>query len=314
MEVIRPSPLAIPITFLDNPTTQDSVYLENKLGEGKYNVYEVYSPTYKTSYALKVFPKSPQGITDYRAEKLTFHLNHPNVIHQVPIICHSSDFSALLTEFATYGDFFEIVTSGILATEKLIRSYFHQLVAGLDYLHSQNIAHLDLKLDNLTIGADCLLKIIDFDQAQCIQDNFTDSVGTKGFRAPELRLKTCSNLAAADIFSIGVILYACKVKQLPFKEREDPEKKDVSCYETYIEKKAEFWQTNAKLQNDDKFFSEDFIELIDGMVHQDPAKRLTLKEIKESKWYNGEAFSTEEMAAELIGPLEELKSKRKAGK
>jgi len=311
MEVIRPSPLAIPITFLDNPTTQDSVYLENKLGEGKYHVYEVYSPTYKTRYALKVFPKSPLGITHYRAEKLTFHLNHPNVIHQVPIICHSSDFSALLTEFATYGDFFEIVTSGILNSEKLIRSYFHQIVAGLEYLHSQNIAHLDLKLDNLTIGADFLLKIIDFDQAQCLQDHFTESVGTKGFRAPEIRNKTCSNLAAADIFSIGVILYACKVKQLPFKEKEDPEKIDVSCYETYAEQKPLFWKTNAKYQNNENFFSEDFIELIDGMVHEDPRKRMTLQEIKDSKWYNGPVFNAEELANEVKYELEELKNKRK---
>ncbi len=50
------------------------------------------------------------------------------------------------------------------------------------------------------------------------------------------------------------------------------------------------------------------------MVHEDPAKRMTLKEIQGSKWYNGEVFNTEEIAVELIGAFEELRNKRKAGK
>jgi len=56
-------------------------------------------------------------------------------------------------EMAPYGDLTSLMLSSkIISDEKLVRSMFHQLISGIEYLHSQNIAHLDIKLDNLMIG------------------------------------------------------------------------------------------------------------------------------------------------------------------
>jgi len=56
---------------------------------------------------------------------------------------------------APYGDLTSLMLSNkVISDEKLVRSMFHQLISGIEYLHSQSIAHLDLKLDNLMIGDD----------------------------------------------------------------------------------------------------------------------------------------------------------------
>ena len=60
------------------------------------------------------------------------------------------------------------------------------------------------------LGSNYLLKIIDFDQAQPISENWMTSGGTKGHRAPEVRTGDCKDLVAADIFSAGIILFAFK--------------------------------------------------------------------------------------------------------
>ena len=297
--------MEIPVTFIDEPTTRGSLVLGNKIGEGKFDVYEVFSSLDSTKYALKIFPKDQHAISHYMKEKLTFYLNHSNIIKQVPIICHRNDFSVLLFEFASYGDFYEIVTKNILNKEILARTYFQQLIKGIEYLHSQGLAHLDLKLDNLMLGSDFLLKIIDFDHAQNISDKTANTVGSKAYRAPEIRNLTCNNLRAADVYSAGVILFAFMAVKFPFLENEDPEGKDVRCYSTYVKDKKAFWA----LQNKTSYFGQDFIDLIDGMVHEDQNKRFTIKDIKGSKWYNGPALDIKSLKNEMEMRMGTIKRK-----
>ncbi|KAF8263659.1 kinase-like domain-containing protein, partial [Lactarius quietus] len=63
------------------------------------------------------------------------------------------------------------------------------LIEGLAYLHEHNIAHRDIKPDNLVCDSNCRLQIIDFDVALQVQDEntLTDKYrGTKGWTAPEM--------------------------------------------------------------------------------------------------------------------------------
>eukprot|EP00330_Aristerostoma_sp_ATCC50986_P013981 CAMPEP_0114582114 /NCGR_PEP_ID=MMETSP0125-20121206/6150_1 /TAXON_ID=485358 ORGANISM="Aristerostoma sp., Strain ATCC 50986" /NCGR_SAMPLE_ID=MMETSP0125 /ASSEMBLY_ACC=CAM_ASM_000245 /LENGTH=76 /DNA_ID=CAMNT_0001774853 /DNA_START=343 /DNA_END=573 /DNA_ORIENTATION=+ len=65
--------------------------------------------------------------------------------------------SALLMEYAPYGDFFDLVlTDKIIKPEDdaLIRTYFHQLINGVEAIHSSQVYHLDIKLENVLLGSD----------------------------------------------------------------------------------------------------------------------------------------------------------------
>jgi len=291
--------MQISITYADGSRMTDSLKVTKQLGQGKLSVYEVFSSVRQTSYALKVFPKTKFGITQYSKEKLMFSLKHPNIIQRIPINCHDERFYPLLTEYAKHGDFFDLVTKGYLTTDVIARTYFQQLVSGMEYIHSQGIAHLDFKLDNLMLSEDFQLKIIDFDQAQPLKDSMITSGGTVNYRAPEVKEGTCSHMSAADIFSAGVILFTMIARQFPFTEKEDATNTDVNCYTTFVHNNKAFWAGKMKQRGGKHAFTQDFMELINGMWDPNPSTRFTLKQIKASKWFQGAALDDENLRQQM---------------
>lgn len=284
--------MEICLSFPEDPDILDYVQVKKKIGEGKFNVYQVYSQTHKAFYALKAIPKTKHGVAQYNKSKLMFHLNHPNIIQSIPITCQHDKINVVLTEYIPYGNFHDIVSKEMIDSEILARTYFRQLIEGLEYIHLKGIAHLDLKLDNLMLGSNFQLKIIDFDQAQPIKDEYLTSGGTKDFRAPEVINGECNDLTALDIYSAGIILFTFKVRELPFCEvhGENP-----GGYDYYVNDKSYYWKFKGQLRKERNFFSHDFIELVNGMIHEDVSKRFKIKHIKESKWYKGPVLSLESL-------------------
>jgi len=67
-------------------------------------------------------------------------------------------------ELAPNGTFLDVVNNHYLGEdEKLVRTYFRQLVDAVDYMHTNGVYHMDVKTDNLLIGKDMSLKLADFD-------------------------------------------------------------------------------------------------------------------------------------------------------
>ena len=61
--------------------------------------------------------------------------------------------------------------------------------AGLEFLHSKNIIHRDLKLGNVLLTSSGAVKIADFGVSRQLESSadFADTfVGTQGFLAPEV--------------------------------------------------------------------------------------------------------------------------------
>lgn len=259
-----------------------------KIADGKFKVYKLYSAAQEAYFALKVFPKTANGFNHYKREKILAELIHPYIIQYIATQYNNNTFYSAMTEFAGHGDFFEIVTSGKLDSQILVRTYFHQLIDGIEYIQSKGFVHLDLKLENLMLGSDFTLKIIDFDQAQSTTDIVFTSGGTNKYRAPELMTGTTKNIRAADIYSAGIVLYTMLVKEFPFHEVEvkDREQVDTWYYDRYITKNDEFWNDKIQRFKDEDYFTSDFIELTNGMLERDPMKRMTITNIKESEWYN----------------------------
>jgi len=278
----------------------ESLIIQNKIGRGKFGVYHSIIEKLNQNFALKAFPKDDFSTKQYQKELCLAELNHENIIKYIPIICHKPEFNFILTEYAPYGDFFDLVQNQEIDDEILIRSYFHQLIEGLEYIHSRGLAHLDLKLENLMLGEDFLLKIIDFDQAQKITDKEITSGGTVGYRAPEVKNGRCKDFQAADIYSAGVILFALKSKEYPFVEI----KEKVVFYDMFMYDNKLFWKTKAERKGDKNFFSEKFKSLLNGILIKDPSKRMTIPEIKASKWYNGPIFDKKVLQ-------EKMKNKRR---
>lgn len=212
--------------------------------------------------------------------------------------------SSILLEYAPYGDFYTIIKNKKLPiNEKITRTYFHQLIEGLNYLHSQGVYHLDLKLANLLMGNGFTLKIADFDMAYCKNDRSgIQTLGTRHFRAPELAKQKCKDPAAADIYSVGIILFALHTRGFfPYPEAEEGKENELA--KMLSENPDDFWNVHCSVQKKNKeFFSDDFKEIFRMMTHPDPTKRCEIDRIKRSNWYNGPIYEMDQLS-HILSPL-----------
>jgi len=298
--------MQIAMTFSECPEAEHTVILQRVLGQGKFYVYQAKSATLGCDLALKVFSRNNGTNPNFLREKrILSKINHPNIISYVPILNHDLPHDIIATEYTPNGDLFDFVTKGGMVNDKLIRSFLHQVVDGVEYLHSRNIAHLDLKLENLLLDRNFILKILDFDQAQPTEDAQIYSGGTVGYRAPEIIERRCKNLKAVDMYSIGVILYVFKTGEMPFTEAKGDKIKRTAKYEMFAEEKERFWrekEMELRLK-----LGSDFKELVSSLWEEDVEKRLTIESLKRSRWYNGETYDKEELKEIVSSILEQIK-------
>lgn len=92
--------------------------------------------------------------------------------------------------------------------EKAALKFIYTILSTLDYLHSQNIVHRDIKLENIVYCDENLqeFKLVDFGLACKVTGRISGACGTAGFIAPEI-LRDSFYTNKVDIFSTGVILY-----------------------------------------------------------------------------------------------------------
>jgi len=103
--------------------------------------------------------------------------------------------------------------------ETLVRRLFHDLACGLEYMHSLNIVHRDIKCENCFISFNGVLKLGDFGFARTIDGDELSRTfcGSTVYAAPEiLAASEDYNAFYSDIWSCGIILYAMFTAKLPF--------------------------------------------------------------------------------------------------
>ena len=284
-----------------------NLVVKKKLSDSRFPVFLVFSPDHNKLCALKLFPYREDKINiSYLNESRYQYLSHPNV---VPIIattdkqissCNNKKFKAscILMEFAPYGDFATlIVQNKIYLDQTLVRTFFHQLVEGLEYIHSKQISHMDIKLENLLLGEDFNLKITDFDMSYKEGDFSFRGKGTANYRAPELKHRKCEDAKAADVYSAGIILFALVTGAFPYIEKGLVEGHDL--FDLLMKEYPRFWEIHQEFLKKKVSFSEDFKELFKMMVKCDPNERATLEQVKKSAWYNGPIYTTEEVVTKL---------------
>ena len=244
-------------------------------------------------YIAKRFPVHYAGKLQYDSEKLIQKLSHPYIIKVKETF---DKLQCVVLEHAPNGDFCSLLMGGTSLPETIARTYFHHLVEGVDYLHKNGIAHLDLKLDNLLLGSNKTLKIIDFDLSQRIDDekrSYARGKGTTNYRAPEIRSRKCSNFKAADVYSMGVILFTLVTGLPPYTESDKGE--CDGWYHLMMRQQDNYWEKISKYVN----VNEDFKLMFSAMTCEQPDRRIIINQIRATKWYNGPVLSDQELEQEM---------------
>eukprot|EP00831_Metopus_contortus_P043241 TRINITY_DN3472_c0_g1_i2.p1 TRINITY_DN3472_c0_g1~~TRINITY_DN3472_c0_g1_i2.p1 ORF type:complete len:213 (+),score=15.76 TRINITY_DN3472_c0_g1_i2:36-641(+) len=152
-------------------------------------------------------------------------------------------------------------------------------------VNSLGYAHLDIKLENIMIDKEGKLKLIDFGFTKELVGENGDGkmiswVGTKTYKSPEIHEQKPFSGFSADIFALGVVLFALVGKLFPFgmATSSDPHYAMLAggCYDKY-------WKyINTNLGK--PVFSTNLQNLLNGLFSYNPISRITIPEILEHPW------------------------------
>lgn len=166
-------------------------------------------------------------------------------------------------------------------SEKISAKIFVNILKSVKILHENSIIHGDIKPENILVGNDFGLKLIDFGFAKKFNKKnniINNTEGSDTYSAPELRKGHITGYdgVKSDIFSLGVLLFVITVGCFPFNLSGYSDKK----YRLIMTKNFEqFWK------NFDNYnLSGEFKELINHLICYDPCQRYNIDEIFEHPW------------------------------
>merc|ERR1719228_2152712 len=117
----------------------------------------------------------------------------------------------LVLEYAPGGDFQSVLDDDMVPFEQDVQGFMLQLLEAVTYIHARNIAHLDIKPQNIVLMSEfpnCEIKLCDLEVSRVIQEGeeIKEIIGTPDYVAPEILAYEPISLAA-DIWSLGVLAY-----------------------------------------------------------------------------------------------------------
>lgn len=100
--------------------------------------------------------------------------------------------------------------------EKDVLKYAFQLIQAIGALHDKDIAHRDIKCENICLDDAGNVKVIDFGIAKVMSRGLMTKVGTEPYMAPELIGAVANYTKAVDWWAVGVVLYCLATGCFPF--------------------------------------------------------------------------------------------------
>ncbi|CAK8688431.1 unnamed protein product [Clavelina lepadiformis] len=202
---------------------------------------------------------------------------HPNVIQLYDMFA-SHKRVYLVLEYAECGDLLFYVnrcyarkSHSNCMTEDKARLMFRDILSGVHFIHSRGVAHRDLKCENILLSKGNQAKLSDFGFA--VQPRQTGELllthcGSYAYAPPEILKQQKYDGKLADLWSLGIILFAMVNGGLPFKES------DAKAVLGAMKKPVYFKGC----------LTQDCKDLIRGLLKLKPVKRLSIPEVYAHSW------------------------------
>lgn len=119
----------------------------------------------------------------------------------------------VVMELCPFGDVSNLLAARGTLSEQLSCKLFQQMCMAVQYLHSMNVAHRDLKCENLLLDVHYNLKVCDFGLSKTltyVDDKLVLSetyCGTTNYAAPEILKHQPYDPKVSDVWSMGIVLF-----------------------------------------------------------------------------------------------------------
>jgi serine/threonine-protein kinase SRK2 len=248
--------------------------------------------------AAKVVPRGYRVLqtAEYVRREITNHmklLRHPHIIkiHETLL---TKTHLVILMEYARGGTLAKYVRERRGLREDEALWYFRQIIVAVDYSHQLGVCNRDIKLDNTLLDKDPntsdtgtpRVKLCDFGMSKHAEaDSDPHSrVGTEAYVAPEVisaqepgATNRTYDGPAADVWSLGVLLYTMVCGQPPFRRGGNG-----SLADGYTRFKAVVYSFPDEVHG--RALSREVRDLVGRMLVKDPTQRATVREIMHHAW------------------------------
>lgn len=259
------------------------------LGRGSFStVYKVIHNSSGKHFALKCIPRrliASKQLERQVRQEINVHrlLRHPNIVR-------------LYTYYITAGELCIVMElcSGTLQRklnahggrfdEARAARYTRQIARALLHLHEHHLCHRDLKLENLLLDSQGVLRVADFGWVADLpksepkrdvsvegeeEEGRKTFCGTLDYLPPEM-VRRQGSLPSADVWSLGVIIAEMLTGTAPFYAKGYRETLDRICHD------------EPSLPADT--LSEECRQLLLSMLQKDPLRRPTVAEVLSHPW------------------------------
>ncbi|CAN4115324.1 unnamed protein product [Withania somnifera] len=234
-----------------------------ELGSGNFGVARLMRHKETKQLVAMKYIERGRKIDENVAREIINHrsLRHPNIIRFKEVVLTPTHL-AIVMEYAAGGELFDRICQAGRFSEP------------------EQICHRDLKLENTLLDGSPAprLKICDFgySKSSVLHSRPKSTVGTPAYIAPEVLSRREYDGKSADVWSCGVTLYVMLVGAYPFEDLDDPKN---------------FRKTISRIMGvqykipDYVHISHDCKHLLSRIFVASPARRITLKEIKNHPWF-----------------------------
>ena len=216
-------------------------------------------------------------------------LKHPNLLDYIAVwYKENTNKIVIITELLQGGNLQEYRKYQKKLKIKLVKKWIKQILTALDFLHSNNYIHHDIKSQNILIdriSGNLKLGELMFSEKMEEKGFFTKYIGTEEFMAPEV--KEGKYNFKADIYSLGLTIIQFITMEKPYKEYS--RKKNL-----YEAKK------NGVLPLALNDIKNEEIKHFISLCLKEEKDRPTTKELLNNKWLNEKDSSDNNSFAEII--------------
>lgn len=233
--------------------------LLRKIGEGGCSeVFLVEDQVLHKVWLMKKIWKTDAKGKEYEKEmELLKNLSHP-AIPRVVEFFYDEKAKYYILDYIQGETLRDVMKRGKI-TKKQIERWLTELMEILVYLHNRKpaIFYGDLKPENIIVGKQGNISLIDFGSASLVTESVTKSYGTKGYAAPEQYCGKSGKISLdirSDIYSLGQVIFELFTGEL-YEEGKSDYQKVPREYRTFLKKalesqKEKRYQSIKKMQQD----------------------------------------------------------------
>ncbi|XP_015879843.3 cyclin-dependent kinase C-2 C [Ziziphus jujuba] len=317
------------------PLRADSFEKLEKIGQGTYSsvfrAREVETGKIVALKKVRFDNFQPESIRFMAREIMILRrLDHPNIMKLEGVIASRSSTSIYLVF-----DYMEHDLAGLVScpdvkfSEAQVKCYMRQLLSAVEHCHLRGIMHRDIKVSNILVNNEGILKLGDFGLANVLSTSnkqpLTSRVVTLWYRPPELLMGSTTYGVSVDLWSVGCVFAELFLGKPILKGRTEVEQLH-KIFKLCGSPPEEYWKRSklphatmfkpqnsyeSSLREKCKEFPTSAVDLIETFLSIEPYKRGTASSALMSQYFRTKPYACDPATLPKYPPNKELDAKNR---